>query len=144
MNTAHLHTLALNLRSIAADLYSGSVRPSDAETIALASIVIEEAGRLLDMRDGAAAIAEAAPATKPTRKRAPKGQGSHRHKFDGADKCACGAERQRAPKGGGPAPGVLPAVGPPPNYRAPRPIGDDAPDRFDGGAFGTSGTGDRR
>jgi len=94
-------------------------------------------------------------------KRAPKGQGEQRHKFNEAGVCACSAKRQRAPKGAKPdaaartlplpaspfraitnGPGGVPTpVG---HSAVPRPIGDDAPDRFDGGAFGSSSTSERR
>ncbi len=76
----------------------------------------------------------------PAGKRAPKGQGQHRHKFDGAGKCSCGAERQRAPKGS-----AAPAQRPSAEALTVSllPIGDDRPDRFDGGAFGTSSATER-
>jgi hypothetical protein len=73
-------------------------------------------------------------------KRAPKGQGAHRHEFGDDGACACGAKRQRAPKGSAEARTV-----PLPLAVAPRaPLGDDAPDRFDGGTFGSSGVERRR
>lgn len=92
----------------------------------------------------------------PAGKRAPKGQGEHRHKFNEAGVCdlmshgvQCGAKRQRAPKGAAAAKPdaaarTLSLPAPPFHSAVPRPIGDDVPDRFDGGAFGSSSTSERR
>lgn len=94
---------------------------------------------------GGVVPADAAPpvAAKPAkeRARAPKGQGQHRHKFTlaGNTKCLCGAERQRAPKGG-----AAPAERPIAEARTIPLLGDDRPDRFDGGAFGSSSAADGR
>ena len=142
MKAEHLQTLALNLRSIAADLYAGASRPTDAETIALASIVIDEQARTIAMREGAADIAAAAPPPKPERKRAPKGQGSHRHKFDVDGKCDCGAARRRAARGSGERPSPeartvpLPMSAPPPARRS---LGEYDDDPFADGNMGSSG-----
>jgi hypothetical protein len=144
MKAEHLETLALSLRSIASDLYSGSARPTDAETVALASIVIDEQARALAMVEARPIEPGPEPKRKAGSKRAPKGQGAHRHKFDGAGKCACGAERQRAPKGSAKPLDAAARTAPLPlGGGVPRPIGDDVPDKFDGGAFGSSSTRER-
>jgi hypothetical protein len=148
MKAEQLEGLAANLRVVAHDIYSGSARPLDAETVALAAVVLGEQARALAMTE---AVPEPEPEPAPAGKRkaggkrAPKGQGAHRHKFDADGQCNCGARRMRAPKGSAKpldaaartAP--LPLGGP----AVPRPIGDDVPDKFDGGAFGSSSTRER-
>jgi len=107
-------------------------------------LVQQHAGHALHWYAAAAPMAEA-PTPRRGRpaggKRAPKGQGAHRHKFDErTGVCACGAKRRRAPKGSGAASAearTLPLLG------GKSPIGDHARDKFEGGAFGSSGTGDR-
>lgn len=88
---------------------------------------------------------EAEPAKHAKGRRAPKGQGAHRHKFNAAGACACGATRQRAPKGSG-EPQSAEARTLPLGTAAPagrRPIGDHAPDDFDGGTMGSSSARER-
>jgi len=94
---------------------------------------------------------ELEPAKRAAGKRAPKGQGSHRHKFNAQGVCAdagafrgCGATRRRAAKGSAAAsPEARTVPLPLSGNGARRPIGDDVPDPFDGGAFGSSSTNDR-
>ena len=80
--------------------------------------------------------------------RAPKGQGSHRHTFGPDGICSsCGDKRLRAPKGSATTPAERPSAEartvPLPLPTSRRPIGDSADDPFEGGTFGSSGTGDR-
>jgi len=89
---------------------------------------------------------QAPPKTaKPSHgKRAPKGQGAHRHKFDPDGRCNCGAARRRAPKGSGVVRESVEARTPPlPQINSRPTIGDNVPDRFDGGTMGSSSTRER-
>jgi hypothetical protein len=110
-------------------------------------LVYQHAGNVLGWYVSAAPMAtEDKPAKRAAGgKRAPKGQGAHRHKFNEAGKCACGAERQRAPKGSAKPLDAAARTAPLPlgGGGVPRPIGDDVPDKFDGGAFGSSSARER-
>lgn len=138
----------------------------DGETGVGGALLVLERSSRKDFADVMGWFAQATAAADPPgtparrggeRKRAPKGQGEHRHKYNERGVCGllvngalCGAPRQRTAKGS-----AKPAAAPPsPEARTvpiaftgygkgtpPPPDGDE--DRFAGGAFGSSSTTER-
>jgi hypothetical protein len=145
MNRLLLENLSIKLRQISMDLArDGGTGAEYAKDIAFADLVIFEMGSQLYPNYEAAPLPPA-PAEKPEKKkaggkRAPKGAGAHRHKFTDAGTCACGAKRQRAPKGSGALSAEARTVPlPMPEVRSRPTLGEYEADPFADGAMGSSG-----